>query len=293
MNKKRHIPVHTLGEYISGIRMDYFASGLMEEIQEEEAQALYQPHRHNHYMCFILQSGTADFLLDFKPLAIRPGTLLLSSPGQVHQLISADNCTGWTLSFDPKLIDDIVQMTFERALSETISLLLSPEDLNWFLNLLELLNASYTSEKANLFRRPVTHSLLSAFVYQVASLSISGEHSDTTAHSPRSIDITRQFMQLVRKHFMILKKPSEYAVQMNLSVSYLNDTVRAVTGSPVSNFIQQEIVREAQRLLCHSELSVKEIAIELGYEDYKYFNRLFSKVSGISPGAFRKNYRKA
>jgi AraC family transcriptional activator of pobA len=45
---------------------------------------------------------------------------------------------------------------------------------------------------------------------------------------------------------------------------------------------------EAQRLLSYSSLSVKEIADALGFEDESYFNRLFSKVVGVSPGAFRK-----
>jgi AraC-like DNA-binding protein len=75
---------------------------------------------------------------------------------------------------------------------------------------------------------------------------------------------------------------------MNITVSYLNDTVRSVTGFPVTYYIQQEIMREAQRLLYYSDLTINEIAINLGFEDPKYFNRLFSKVTGVSPGAFRK-----
>ncbi len=64
--------------------------------------------------------------------------------------------------------------------------------------------------------------------------------------------------------------------------------VRSVTGFPVTYYIQQELMWEAQRLLHHSDLTVKEIADTLGFEDSQYFNRLFSKVIGISPGAFRK-----
>ena len=75
---------------------------------------------------------------------------------------------------------------------------------------------------------------------------------------------------------------------MNLTVSYLNDTVRSVTGFSVTYYIQQELTREAQRLLYYSNLTGKEIADVLGFDDDKYFNCLFSKVVGIAPGEFRK-----
>ncbi len=85
-----------------------------------------------------------------------------------------------------------------------------------------------------------------------------------------------------------MKKPSEFAAIMNVTVSHLNDTVKSVTGFPVTYYIQQELMWEAQRLLFHSDLSVKEIAETLGFDDAQYFNRIFSKVIGMSPGTFRK-----
>ena len=71
----------------------------------------------------------------------------------------------------------------------------------------------------------------------------------------------------------------------------LNECVRNATGYSVTYHIQQRVVLEAKRLLYHSDKSVKEIAAGLGYEDYSYFVRLFTKVSGITPAAFRnKNF---
>ena len=53
--------------------------------------------------------------------------------------------------------------------------------------------------------------------------------------------------------------------------------------------IKNRIILEAKRLLYHSDKSVKEIATELGYEDYAYFSRLFAKTTGITALAFRNN----
>jgi len=48
---------------------------------------------------------------------------------------------------------------------------------------------------------------------------------------------------------------------------------------------------EAKRLLYHSDQSLKEIAAILGYDDYPYFSRLFTKVAGIAPLNFRHKNR--
>ena len=64
------------------------------------------------------------------------------------------------------------------------------------------------------------------------------------------------------------------------------------TGFPISYWIHQQVVLEAKRLLYYTNMDVKEIAFSLGYEDPTYFSRLFSKVTGISPGAFRQKFHK-
>ncbi|WP_306349590.1 AraC family transcriptional regulator [Flavobacterium sp. '19STA2R22 D10 B1'] len=286
MDKPNDIPVRKISESIAGIRVERFTS----EQLNRSAHKISQPHRHDHYTCILLESGTVELLVDFKLILLSQNVLLFSSPGQVHQFITSTKSSGWMLSFDNKLVDDVARMTLEQSLSEIILLPLEEEDSDWYSRLLELLDQTFNEEKASVFRNPVINSLLQTFVYQTASIYLSKEKVSTGDHSARSIDITKNFKSMVRKNFRFMKKPLEFAAKMHLSGSYLNDTVKSVTGFSLSHYIQQEVVREAQRLLYYSELSIKEIAIDLGYEDYKYFNRLFSKVTGYSPGVFRKNY---
>jgi AraC-like DNA-binding protein len=94
------------------------------------------------------------------------------------------------------------------------------------------------------------------------------------------------FKTILEKNYKKVKNPRDYAGLLNLSTSYLNECVKVTTGKPVSIHIQQRIILEAKRLLYHSRKSVKEIADELGYDDFSYFTRLFSKAVGMSPTAF-------
>jgi len=64
-------------------------------------------------------------------------------------------------------------------------------------------------------------------------------------------------------------------------------SLKAVTGFPVTYHIQHEVIREAQRLLAYSDLSVKEVVAALNFEDEKYFGRLFRKLTGRSPAELR------
>nr|WP_295928292.1 helix-turn-helix domain-containing protein [uncultured Dyadobacter sp.] len=60
--------------------------------------------------------------------------------------------------------------------------------------------------------------------------------------------------------------------------------------SPPNDIIKDRILLEAKRLLCYTNLSVKEVAYQLGYEDPAYFNRMFTGKTGDTPHNFKKNF---
>jgi len=102
--------------------------------------------------------------------------------------------------------------------------------------------------------------------------------------------ITKSFRELLESKYTTLKRPADYAQQLHISTPYLNECVKNTTGYSVSHHIQQRVILEAKRLLYHSTKSVKEIAAELGYDDYPYFSRLFTKATSMSALAFRSTY---
>jgi AraC family transcriptional regulator, transcriptional activator of pobA len=151
-----------------------------------------------------------------------------------------------------------------------------------------LIRSTVRDEASAGFVQPLIQALVNAFFYKTVSIFQSQENERVQEYSLRSVEIVKKFNQMVQEQFLILKKPADYASAMNITVSHLNDTVKSVTGFSTTWFIQQEIFREAQRLLFYTDKSLKEIAFQLGYEDYKYFIRLFSKTTGTSPAVFRK-----
>lgn len=285
---KGKIPIWQLRENISGVRIDRISDAFV----TEQLDDISQLHRNDHYICILLTSGDIELLVDFKQVEVVPHTLLFLLPGNIQRAIRFNNNShGWILFLDNKLVDEHARLMIEGSLFKGPVLSLSALDLQWFTRYFELLYQTYHDYTLGSLHRSTVNAFATPCIYKIASAFQANTDSVSEKHSQRSVELTKRFKQLVRKHYREFKKPGEYASLMRFSTSYLNDTIKSVTGFTASYFIQQEMLREAQRMLCYSDLSIKEIAAWLGYDDDRYFNRLFTKLAGMSPGRFRSNFK--
>lgn len=261
---------------------------LPENITQEVRDDIATPHRHDYYSLIFLESGEANLLVDFQSIDLRSATMLLLRPGQVHQTNKGNDVSGWIMFFNGQIVDQNARLAIEQSLQNTILLSLSQEDLPGLNQLLSSISAAIEKERSGKFHIQFLQSLLNAFFYKTADILYLQEAGNIGKHPTRAVEIARSFNQLVKEHYRNLKRPAEYAEKMNITVSYLNDTLKSVTGFSCTHIIQQEVIGEAQRLLFYTSKSVKEIAFELGYQDYKYFIRQFGKATQSTPVTFRK-----
>ncbi|MCD8741020.1 AraC family transcriptional regulator [Mucilaginibacter roseus] len=261
-------------------------------MQTDAASEIFNAHRHDYYSLFLLDRGSITYEVDVQYVKMATGSLLIIRPGQVHRLLSLSDISGWVMSFDSKLIDQLAAAALERE-SPSISLItLKDEDISFVKDLLNSLWKVTQQTPQVDFQPQLLQALLNAVCYHVVNLCRQSLLVTEPSNS-RQAQIAAQFSALVKSHNIKNKRPAGYAAMMNLSVSYLNDVVKAATGYSATYIIQQQVMGEAQRLLRYSTKSVKEIAFVLGYQDHRYFIRLFGKVCGMSPVAYRKTDHKS
>lgn len=247
------------------------------------------PHRHDHYTCMLVDAGQLEVLFDFEQLIMPAGTLFVCPPHQVHQITTVLGASGYYISFEGHHMTRSAKDMLDASLNETIVLSLSATEQQWFTSILDsLINLDSINYSAN---KEVQQPLLSAFITQAVICRDHRSAAVSISHNPRVMSIANEFRTLVKRDYRSLKRPAAYAQQLNISVAHLNDVVKMVTGLSASALIQKEILSEAQRLLYYSRLSIKEIGVQLGYKDTKYFIRLFTKKTGRSPGDYRKTLR--
>lgn len=249
-------------------------------------------HRDSHYIFTCMESGHVRMMVDFKIIEKKGPTIFCVLPGQVHQGLLMKEVCGWFVAVKAELVPDVVRSFFQESMVEIQPLTIDKGLIKKINTAASLLHDSYTHEMLSSKEGfLVTQSLLNAFLGMFA-LMYSQNNITQASNESRALQVSRAFRNLVRKEFKTLKSPSEYAGILNITRGYLTETVRESTGKPAQHWIHQEILIEAKRLLVFTDLSIKEVAYELGYSDHTYFSRLFSKLEDQSPSAFRDENKK-
>ncbi|MCT4615938.1 MAG: helix-turn-helix domain-containing protein [Marinifilaceae bacterium] len=105
----------------------------------------------------------------------------------------------------------------------------------------------------------------------------------------RSNQIANMFEELLYQHSSKYKLLSEYASLLNISSAHLSDCVKKTCGKPAKQVVIDHQVLKAKSLLTQSNLSIKEVAFELGYADVTNFTKFVKKHLGVTPKEFRHN----
>ena len=80
------------------------------------------------------------------------------------------------------------------------------------------------------------------------------------------------------------------AEALNLSPKYLSSLLRILTGQNTQQYIHEKLIEKAKEKLSTTELSISEIAYQLGFEHLQSFSKLFKIKTNLSPLEFRQNF---
>ena len=96
-------------------------------------------------------------------------------------------------------------------------------------------------------------------------------------------------IEYIHSHFKEVVDVDQLARLEHMSCTAFRIAFKKHTGISPNEYIIAQRISVACRLLAQTELSVKEIAGEVGYADQYYFSRIFKKKVGMTPLKYRKN----
>lgn len=107
-----------------------------------------------------------------------------------------------------------------------------------------------------------------------------------SALASRPHEITDHFLALIDQHYAN-KNVRFYADEMALTPKQLNTITKQTLGKTALKVIQEAIVEKAKAFILQSNHTLSEVAYLLGFDELSNFSRLFKRITGHSPNAFR------
>lgn len=245
---------------------------------------------------YYVTAGTAEVIMPNYTIHLRPGHLYLVPSFALH----SNRCNGHFEHYyvhlyeDPKsevhIFEDLElpyevkgtsldEALFARLLRSNPTMGLGKFDPQSYDNT-EQLVTDIRRDKQHGFAnrmemRGIIYQLLSRFLVQ----AVTKVHSDD--------DRIQSILMYIRKNLNELNDVDTLAKMTDLSKDHFIRLFKKATGETPIQYITLRKIERAEILLSTTNLSVKDVAHTLGYEDHSYFNRLFKKCVGLTPRDYR------
>jgi AraC-like DNA-binding protein len=278
------------------LRPEYKEKDIQFEIQTLQWFRLHNggqhemPHRHQHIEIIWIKNGGGSLDIDLKRYKMESNMLYCIVAGQLHQLEIDEFSEGYILSFPEHLLnagtDDFV-LLYRSGL---FHLLMSSPGVRMDQEIADEIEGIVKK----LYRELYNTSLLKTEIitrYTSIFLIYLARQFEGTLQQPaqtKNVRLVRNFIALIEQKYMSWKLVKDYAIELSVSPNYLNEIVKKISGYPAGYHIRQRIVLEARRKATCSDVSMKEIAYLLGFEDIAHFSKFFKTVYGKNFTEFKK-----
>lgn len=287
---------------ISVLKIDHFQKGANEAVfyvntLEKHLLTshihLEKPHRHNFYATILFTKGSGIHEIDFNSHIVKPGSVFLLSPGQIHHWELSEDTEGFIFFhtrdfYDMNYVKDTLrQYPFFSSITHPRTLYINNQQQDslsqLFIKMLSEVNSSEWNKNQYIL------SLITQIYIEINRIfgkitEINNENSGTyMVHF-------KKFENLVEKNFKQEKSPSKYAEWLNINPKHLNRITQTTVHKTTLDVIIERVILEAKRMLMYTDNNFNEVAYFLGYDDYSHFVRIFKKKEGITPSQFIKKY---
>ena len=270
---------------------------------QDAALSLFEPTDFCMYCVVLMEVDFGELVLHDTCMRYRGGTMFTMKPGDVvsMNLDSRVKPHGWMLAFRPEQLngtglgrDFYMFNFFEYKVAEALELFDSERRviINCFNNIYTELQAPDDELTSHMLRLGIGQLLTCCRRFYDRQFDTKDLHSsDLGKRLDKMVD---EYLSEGSKKLRIQGPPTVAwcAEQFHLTPSYFGDVVRREMGITPQAFLQTKLIDRAKSLLASQELTINEIAEELGFSYPNHFARLFRQKTGMSPSAFRRQLLK-
>ncbi len=261
-------------------------------------------HTHDFIEIAYVISGSGIHIIGNKKYAVTRGDLFIINSDLPHGFFPEEGGstppTVYNCVFMPEFLDLSLfnAVNFEAVTSSFLFKSLFPEDYASKPDL-SLRGAEFT-EIGNLFekmyleykQRRIGHTeIIRAYLIEliVKIFRYIGEGGSKTRYT-RNQELINKAIEYMKVNYNTDITLSDLSMQSLISKNYFSKLFKEITGMNVSDYIQYLRTDQACILLGTTDMKVTDIAFQVGFSDMKFFYEVFKKITGKTPGDYRKTH---
>lgn len=248
-------------------------------------------HSHDYYEFIIITDGKLKHLHQSQTTIASKGMLFLIKPGEYHQFLPYHNSHAKQINFaiTPQMLKSFSETIWQHDIFEKINnwdipnnLILPQQDLDRIFDYAERLN-QYSSQSKNIY------ALIKTIILELLICLIEKLESNEPVQAKDLPTWFTDFLTLLKTPNVFTMKLKDIYPLAPYSQSMLNVYFNKYMDMTLIAYITNLKISYACNLLRYTDDSPLDISNKLEYDSLSHFNRVFKKVTGKSPIAYKKS----
>ncbi|MGR3811789.1 helix-turn-helix domain-containing protein [Jiulongibacter sp. NS-SX5] len=274
----------------SDLRTPDFVQAEALEVRSKAYNWEIDEHFHGElFQLFLIESGGGSYTIDRNTFEFQPTSVLLVPANTLHGFRFRESIHGEVLTFSARIWQSIIKERpyIEDRLKNSVAFSFS-EQRDSFERIREYYRWIQSEVAQPKTDSPyVMSSLIGLILTEIYRSNKDQEHS-LASGANRSLNHYRKFVTLVKQKLDQHVLVKQYAEDLGISIVHLNRICKEIVGKTALEVVQNILIDEAKIYLLNTQFSIAEVAYQLNFTDPAYFNRLFKKKVGVTPGVFRR-----
>lgn len=257
------------------------------------------PSRIDGFVAAYCRKGHFKCTINLTEYDIHDGMLIINIPNNIIRLLPIDSDDEFVeltiLAVSPKYMTTLGS-DLNKIFTDAITVLknptieMVPEEVDLAFQHFQLIDNVINTDSA--YRNDSIRYLLTSIFYLIGGFLmkrlIDNEEQDETATSNRHKKVFESFIELVEKYHTRERSVGFYADKLCITPRYLSKIVKNVSGFSAPKIIDKYVILEAEHLIRHTDLSIKEIADQLNFPNQSFFYKYFKLHTGFTPNSYRQ-----
>lgn len=256
-------------------------------------------HWHNEIEIIYIEKGELKIDIDMVTIIAKPGDYFFINSEQLHLINSVDNKASLhhAIVFSPQILSssyfDYCEINYiihilNNIISFPTSLPKNSKVKKKILkDILDMINIYKTSN--NGWQLNIKSSL-----YKIISLLISedmllNKKNIKSIKKDYKIDLIKKILNYIHENYNDKIYIEDLALEANMNVQYFCRFFKSVIGKTPVEYINSYRIEKATELLQTETLSISNIALSVGIDNFSYFVKQFKKYKNCTPSQYRKS----